>query len=211
MNRDRIVIEILVVVLAVILLGVLLVADRRLRTANEIIESLTEQIAEIESQSTQTGGLETEPPEIELVDSEYRFPIASSDFLRLTSPFGLRVSPIVHVERYHEGVDIAAAWHAQVVSVADGVVVEHWPTPDGYYRGHPVFGGYVVIQHANGWTSSYAHLSWTRVHQGDHIRAGEVIGRVGHTGEADGDHLHFELHDATGEAVNPLLYVQEQP
>jgi len=66
----------------------------------------------------------------------------------------------------------------------------------------------VVIEHANGWRSLYAHLSDTRVHTGREIQAGEVIGRIGNTGRSDGAHLHIELADATGKAVNPLLHFE---
>jgi len=155
-----------------------------------------------------TGGAEVPIPQV-LSGSGWRFPIAESDYLVLTSPFGVRVSPLLHVEMYHQGLDIAGAWRSQVVAVADGVVVEHWPPPDGYYRGHSIYGGMVRLEHDDGKQTLYAHLSWSRVHTGDTVRAGQVIGRVGVTGKCTGAHLHFEVIAPDGERLNPLLYIEE--
>ena len=173
-----------------------------------IIEEQLKELEELQSQLPQEGGAEVALPEPPESSAEYRFPIAESDYVALTSPFGHRVSPILGVELYHQGLDIAATWRAQVVAIADGVVVEHWPPPDGYYRGHDVYGGLIIVEHENGWKSLYAHLSWTGVNTGDVVRSGEVIGRVGSTGRSRGEHLHIEMIDATGQNLNPLLYFE---
>ena len=153
-----------------------------------------------------TGGAEVPIPEF-VAGPDWRFPIADSDYRVLTSPFGYRVSPLLDIEMYHTGMDVAAAWKAQVVAVADGVVVEHWPPPDEYWRGHDIHGGYIVIEHAGGMRTGYSHLSWSRVNTGSRVRAGEVIGRVGNTGKSDGAHLHLEVIAPDGERLNPALYV----
>ena len=172
------------------------------------IESLHAQLAMMRSPEPQEGGAETDrAPAQRRSDSEYVFPIAASDYITLSSPFGYRTSPILNVERYHQGIDVVATWQAQVVAAADGSVVEHWPPPDGYYRGHPVYGGLLILEHENGWRTLYAHLSETRVRTGMRVEAGEVIGRVGNTGMSRGDHLHFEISDAARQRLNPLLYV----
>lgn len=181
---------------------------RRSLSAQETIFELEEQLNALQQELPQEGGAEVALPEPPESTSEYRFPIAESDYVALTSPFGHRVSPILGVELYHQGVDIAATWKAQVVAIADGIVIEHWPAPDGYYKGHDVYGGLIIIEHENGWKSLYAHLSWTGVNTGDRIRSGEVIGRVGGTGKSRGEHLHIELIDSTGRNVNPLLYFE---
>lgn len=154
-----------------------------------------------------TGGAEVPVPVL-TPSFDWTFPIAPEDYRVLTSPFGHRISPILKVEMYHQGLDIAATWRAQVVAAADGVVVENWPPPDGYWRGHDVLGGMIMIEHADGMRTQYAHLSWSRVRTGDVVRAGEVIGRVGDTGKSDGEHLHFATIQADGTFVNPLLYVE---
>ncbi len=158
-----------------------------------------------------TGGAESQVRRMN-VDHEvpYLFPIHPDDFLFYSSPFGVRVSPILGITMHHNGLDIGATWRAQIVAVADGIITEHWPAPDGYFKGHRVYGGMVKIEHNDGSASVYAHMSWTNrdfVRQGKRVRAGQVIGRIGDTGMADGNHLHFELH-INGEPVNPLLYIQ---
>jgi len=176
------------------------------------IEDLREQIQS--EAEPGTGGAEVPIPQVVADGPEWRFPIAASDYRVLTSPFGHRISPLLHVEMFHQGLDIAAVWRAQVVAVADGVVVIHWPPPGtpspggGVYQGHDVYGGMVEIEHADGARTLYAHMSWTRVHTDDAVRAGEVIGRIGDTGKCTGAHLHFEVIGPSGERLNPLLYVE---
>lgn len=168
----------------------------------EMLDALAEREA--------TGGAEVWPAETAL-DLGTVFPVHEQDFLMLTSPYGIRTSPFFGIELWHTGVDIAAVWRAQVVSIADGVVVEHWPPPGtphpggGTFRGHDVYGGMVMIDHGE-YTSLYAHMETTRVHTGQRVRAGDIIGRIGDTGMARGRHLHIEIH-VDGEPVNPLHYI----
>lgn len=202
-----------VALLCIVLVAIAMVLYQRSVGYAAEVDTLTAELADaraelrrVATEEVREGGAETDPPPVQTVTSEYTFPIAETDYLFLTSPYGYRVSPILGVERYHQGVDIAATWRAQVVAVADGVVAEHWPPPDDYYRGHNVYGGYLVVEHENGWRSAYAHLSETRVHTGWTVEAGQVIGRVGSTGSSRGEHLHVELINADGDRVNPLLY-----
>lgn len=216
-RRDKgVLFEIVLGVLAVVAIAGAIVVHRsgnaRAGVLSEEVRRLTAYSADLEKRiaeidEPQSGGAETRGPAPRTISEEWTFPIAETDYLMMTSPFGYRVSPILEIELYHEGVDIAATWRAQVVAVADGEVVEHWPAPDGYFRGHDVYGGMVVVEHAEGWRSRYAHLYSTRVHTGQVLRAGDVIGRVGGTGKSRGEHLHFELRSPDGAAVNPLLFV----
>lgn len=134
------------------------------------------------------------------------FPVAEEDYLALTSPFGVRVSPTLRVLAHHDGIDVWAVRRAQVVAVADGWVAELWPPPDGYYRGHPTYGGMLRIAHGTGAETLYAHLSAVYVAWKQRVRRGQVIGRVGRTGLVTDEHLHFELR-LGGTLVNPLLYL----
>lgn len=134
------------------------------------------------------------------------FPIAAEDYETLTSPFGLRVSPLLRVLAHHDGIDVEAVPKAQVVSAADGWIAELWPPPDGYYRGHLTYGGMVVIDHGNGFVTLYAHLSAVFVAGWQRVKRGQVIGRVGSTGKSTGEHLHFEVR-IRGTLANPLLYM----
>ncbi len=141
---------------------------------------------------------------------KYPFPIAEGDVL-ITSQYGIRVSPVNHRMREHDGLDIYSyAPRARVQSIADGVVIDSWPPPGGGYRGHPTYGGMVRIRHEDGTDALYAHLSEKYIKEGQHVAQGDVIGREGRTGSATGEHLHFELR-MKGILVNPYLWVAMPP
>jgi murein DD-endopeptidase MepM/ murein hydrolase activator NlpD len=129
------------------------------------------------------------------------------DSYAVSSSVGYRTDPMGGTEEFqlHKGIDMVGPHHALVKAAADGVVVEHWPPPNGYFKGHPIYGGLVVIDHGNGFLTMYAHLSSTSVKTGQEVRAGQVIGRQGDTGNATGEHLHFEV------IVNPLVLLSGGP
>ena len=101
----------------------------------------------------------------------------------------------------HKGIDMVGPHRAPIMAAASGVVVEHWPAPNGYYYGHPMYGGLIVIDLLNGTHTLYAHMSSTYMGEGDQVEAGQVIGRQGDTGITTGEHLHFEV------IINPLIYI----
>lgn len=113
---------------------------------------------------------------------------------RVTSGFGRRRHPILGYSRQHNGVDYGVPAGTKVWSVGDGRVVRA-----GWAGG---YGRLVAVQHANGWTSHYAHLSQIGVRVGQKVRQKDVIGRVGSSGLATGPHLHYELKKR-GDFVNP--------
>ncbi len=117
--------------------------------------------------------------------------------VRLASGFGLRYHPILRYVRSHNGIDWAAPIGTPILAAGNGVVEE------AKYRGE--YGNYVRIRHANGYQSSYAHMSRfaPRMQDGARVRQGEVIGFVGNTGLSAGPHLHFEIH-ANQRPVDPL-------
>lgn len=121
----------------------------------------------------------------------YRWPI--DEPVWVTSSVGPRNLSISN-ETFHRGDDsVGISKNVKVKAAADGVVVEHWPAPNGYYKGHPIYGGYVIIQHDNGTFTAYAHMSDTKVHQGQKVSKGDIIGVIGNTGLSTGTHLHFEV------------------
>lgn len=171
------------------------------------LKKLREENKEFVESTKPSGGQEVPP---EAPKPGYAFPIHSDDYYMLTSPYGLRISPILKVLMMHQGVDIAAVWRAQVIPIADGEVIEHWPPPgahNGLYKGHPTKGGYIVIRHDDGMETDYSHLSATYVREGQRVKKGQVIGRIGDTGLATGMHLHFGMK-RDGKYVNPLLYLE---
>ena len=124
------------------------------------------------------------------------WPVSST---RITSEFGLRNAPTAGASSDHQGIDIDAfADPNQAVSAADTGTV----TYAGYSSG---YGNYIVIDHGNGTSTLYAHLSSSNVSTGQTVSQGEQIGNTGHTGIATGDHLHFEVMQ-NGENVDPMSY-----
>lgn len=207
--------RLLVVILLVysVLLTVLVVSMYLMQSAgSETNPAGGREIPVIEQQVVDESALRIVKAHMDRKPSLMQFPISPTDFLMYTSPFGHRISPLLGIEMVHQGIDIAGAWRSEVVAIADGMVTEHWPVPGtpypggGEYKGHETYGGLIVIDHGE-FESRYAHLSYSRVFQGQRVRAGEVIGRIGDTGKSDGQHLHFELLRG-GRTVNPLLYIE---
>ena len=127
---------------------------------------------------------------------------------RVSSQFGLRgvVIPGMGGDEgdFHRGTDLVTTANAKVYASASGYVIMHYPPPNKYFKGHPVFGGVIVIAHASGLYSLYGHLSKSYVTEGEYIKQGEVIGTVGNSGISTGPHLHFEI------MLKPLLLVSDQ-
>jgi len=117
----------------------------------------------------------------------------------ITSAFGKRVHPVLGYERMHEGVDMAAPKGTPIYAAKSGKV-----TVASYQKGGA--GNYVVINHGDGFTSIYMHMTNYIVSKGQHVKAGQVIGYVGSTGISTGNHLHFGIA-YKGEYVNPMKYI----
>jgi murein DD-endopeptidase MepM/ murein hydrolase activator NlpD len=81
-----------------------------------------------------------------------------------------------------------------VYAVAAGRVVTHFPPPGRGYRGHPIYGGMVILDHGLA-LSLYGHMKRTFVYEGQYVKQGQAIGIVGNTGMSNGAHLHLELID----------------
>lgn len=119
----------------------------------------------------------------------------------ISSATGYRTDPMGGTtESLHQGVDIVGEIGTPVRAALAGRVAEHWPAPDGYYKGHPVYGAYIVLDHGDGLLSKYGHFDQTFVHTGDWVEQGQIIGTIGSTGISTGAHLHWEV------VVNPLRY-----
>ena len=115
----------------------------------------------------------------------------------LTSYFGWRYHPVYHENRYHSGVDIGASYGATVVAADGGTVIT-----SGYVSG---YGECIVINHGNGLTTLYGHMSSRVVSVGQSVSKGQTIGYVGSTGVSTGPHLHWEV-TLNGQRVDPLNY-----
>ena len=119
-------------------------------------------------------------------------------YTSITSPFGYRVSPTSGASTYHQGVDLDTGTGWPVVAARAGTVtVAGWGN---------AAGNYVQINHHDGFSSIYMHLSSIGVRAGQHVSAGQYIGATGSTGVSTGDHLHFGI-SLNGVYVNPCSYV----
>jgi len=112
----------------------------------------------------------------------------------VSSPYGWRPDPFTGAAKFHSGVDVAAAYGTSVPVAAAGRVVS--AGDQGAY------GTTIVVQHADGIQTRYAHLSAVNVAVGDEVEPGQEIGRVGQSGRATGPHLHFEVI-RDGQRVDP--------
>ena len=116
----------------------------------------------------------------------------------LSSPFGYRWHPTQGIWKMHYGVDLAAYTGTPVYATRGGVVT----TAEYGWSG----GYYVTINHGDGFSSTYLHMTHYIVEEGDYVNQGQVIGYVGSTGDSSGPHLHFGV-TYNGSYVNPADYI----
>jgi murein DD-endopeptidase MepM/ murein hydrolase activator NlpD len=117
---------------------------------------------------------------------------------RLTSPYGWRNDPISGVRRYHAALDLAAAEGTMIKAAMDGRVAT--------VGNNATYGKFVILSHADGYQTLYAHMSVVSIRQGAWVAQGAKIGEVGSTGYSTGPHLHFAIYK-NGRAVNPLDFI----
>lgn len=118
---------------------------------------------------------------------------------KLTSPFGMRLHPVLGYYRMHNGIDMACAQGTPIYATRAGKV-----TKTAYQAGGA--GNYVSINHLDGFSSIYMHMTHYVVSAGQTVSQGQLIGYVGSTGISTGPHLHFGISYA-GTYVNPLAYI----
>lgn len=119
------------------------------------------------------------------------------DYTRISSGWGWREQPVLHVPEFHKGIDYAAPMGTPVHAAASGIVkLSGW---------HGNYGRLLIVQNTADMQTRYGHLSRMArgIHDGSHVHAGQVIGYVGSTGLSTGPHLYFELW-IHGLRVDPL-------
>jgi murein DD-endopeptidase MepM/ murein hydrolase activator NlpD len=127
----------------------------------------------------------------------YRKPVVGE--VEFTSGFGVRSDPFLGRPAMHTGLDFRASTGDPVRATANGKVAS-----SGWAGG---YGRMVEIDHGNGLSTRYGHLSEIGVKVGDTIKIGQVIGAVGSTGRSTGPHLHYETR-IDGEAVDPQKFLR---
>ena len=119
---------------------------------------------------------------------------------KMASPYGYRIHPILKRKILHSGIDLAAPVGTEIKAPANGECIY-----DGWLRG---YGRVVVLNHGRGFSTLYAHLSASLVKEGQEVKAGAVIAKVGKTGNTTGPHLHFEVR-RYGTPENPIKYLKK--
>ncbi|GIP60119.1 M23 family metallopeptidase [Paenibacillus sp. FSL W8-0186] len=118
---------------------------------------------------------------------------------RLTSNFGYRTDPFTGKAAFHAGIDISGKIGDPVYAAAAGKIIAA--------ESNRSRGKYIIIQHPNGLQSWYMHLSEIKVSEGDAVKKGQTIAKLGNSGRSTGPHLHFEIVKGD-KKVNPLSYLQ---
>ena len=117
---------------------------------------------------------------------------------QVTSGFGYRLHPVTGAHAMHEGLDISNSRWTPIYAPADGMVAANQPNGN--------FGNLVVLDHGNGYTTKYGHLTKIMVEKGQLVKRYGLIGYMGNTGRVTGTHLHYEVH-RDGAPQNPEKYI----
>src|SRR5262245_11319150 len=116
----------------------------------------------------------------------------------ITSHYGNRADPFSGDAELHLGIDISALYNAQIHSPADGIIL--------YADRKAAYGNLIIVDHGNGLTTRYGHLSRALVKVGQKIKRGDILGLVGTTGRTTAPHLHYEVR-MNDRPINPRTYL----
>ncbi|MFH2141491.1 MAG: M23 family metallopeptidase [Bacteroidota bacterium] len=125
-------------------------------------------------------------------------PISNKELHRIASGFGFRMHPIYKTSKFHYGIDFTANVGTDIYTTGDGIVEKAAFSQRGY-------GNEVIVDHGFGYKTLYAHLNSISVREGQKIKRGEVIGKVGNTGLSSAPHLHYEVH-YKNTPIDPINY-----
>ncbi len=145
--------------------------------------------------STSTGSSSNTPPANVVAGIKWTMPCK---YTKLTSGYGYRVHPVYGTWKFHSGVDLAGNKGTPIYASRSGTV-----TAATY---HKSMGNYVTINHGDGFSTSYLHMTHDVVSKGQYVTAGQIIGYMGSTGVSTGPHLHFTIY-YNGQTVNPADYI----
>lgn len=157
---------------------------------NETIAMLEKVVAEEKARLAEENGLKYD-------GGMFTWPAPS--YTRISDDYGNRTHPILGVQQFHNGVDMAAPGGTPILAAYDGNVVA------ADYSGS--MGNYVMIDHGDGLYTIYMHSSALYVSKGAFVTKGQKIAAVGSTGRSTGNHLHFSVR-LNGSYVNPWNYLK---
>lgn len=125
-------------------------------------------------------------------------PVNNKDLKRMASGYGWRTDPFTKARKFHYGMDFSSPQGTPVYATGDGVVIRADDGSSGY-------GNHIRIDHGYGYVTLYGHLSAYNVRAGQHVKRGDLIGKVGSTGRSEAPHLHYEVIK-NGEHINPIHF-----
>ncbi|MDR2926990.1 MAG: M23 family metallopeptidase [Cytophagaceae bacterium] len=128
------------------------------------------------------------------------YPLDSKNVKKIAAGYGERIDPVYKTKHFHAGIDFVVNEGENVVSTADGIVVE------ANYDSQK--GNYVLIQHGEAFSTCYFHLKSLSVKAGDRLNRGQFIGYSGNTGKSTAPHLHYEVLK-NSRNVNPQDYLPQ--
>jgi len=146
--------------------------------------------AEARRRAAQLAGQELPPSAVDGGPSAFAWPASGP----ITDPFGMRLHPVTHQWRMHNGLDIGAPMGATITASAAGKII--------YAGWEGGYGNTIIIDHGGAASTLYGHCSQLFVSDGQDVAQGQAIGAVGSTGVSTGPHLHFEIR-INGVAVDP--------
>mgnify|MGYP003292172057 CR=1 FL=1 len=124
-------------------------------------------------------------------------PVMNKDLKRVASGYGMRIDPVYHVRKFHQGMDFTAPTGTEVFATGNAKVKFA-----GWKQG---YGNTVILDHGYGYETLYAHLYKALVRKGQKVRRSDIIALVGNSGKSTGPHLHYEVR-LNGKPVDPRNY-----
>ena len=124
-------------------------------------------------------------------------PVMNKDLKRVASGYGMRIDPVYHVRKFHQGMDFTAPTGTEVFATGNARVAFA-----GWKQG---YGNTVILDHGFGYQTLYAHLYKSLVRKGQKVRRYDIIALVGNTGKSTGPHLHYEVR-LNDRPVDPRNY-----
>ena len=124
-------------------------------------------------------------------------PVKNQDLKRVASGYGMRIDPVYHVRKFHQGMDFSAPIGTEIYATGNAKVKF-----SGWTQG---YGNTVILDHGFGYETLYAHLYKSLVRKGQKVRRSDIIALVGNTGKSTGPHLHYEVR-LNGKPVDPRNY-----
>lgn len=124
-------------------------------------------------------------------------PVLNKDLKRVASGYGVRIDPVYHVRKFHQGMDFTAPTGTEVFATGNAKVIF-----TGWKQG---YGNTVILDHGFGYKTVYAHLYKSLVRKGQKVKRYDIIALVGNTGKSTGPHLHYEVR-LNDRAVDPRNY-----